>query len=63
MYEYYSIQKVNYAKKLIEEGNMSITKISNYLNYSSVYVFSRAFKNIFGISPKLYKDNLNNTSK
>ncbi len=63
MFEYYSIQKLNYAKKLIEEGNMSITKISNYLNYTSVYVFSRSFKNAFGVSPKVYKDNLSKTQK
>jgi len=59
MYDYYSLQKLNYAKKLIEENEMTLTKISSYLNYTSVYVFSRAFKNAFGISPKAYKDSLN----
>ena len=37
---------------------MSLTEIADYLNYSSVYVFSRSFKNIVGVSPQAYKNNL-----
>ena len=59
LYEYYSNQKIKLAKRLIEEGNMSLTEISNYLNYSSVYVFSRSFKNTIGVSPENYKKSLN----
>ncbi len=54
--EYFTDKKLAVAKKIIEEGNMSITEISNHLNYTSIYVFSRAFKNKYGISPKLYKE-------
>ena len=58
MHDYFSIQKINMAKKLIEEDKMSLTEIADYLNYSSVYVFSRSFKNIEGVSPQIYKKNL-----
>lgn len=58
MHDYFSIQKINLAKKLIEEDKMSLTEIADYLNYSSVYVFSRSFKNIVGVSPQTYKNNL-----
>ena len=55
IYSYYSNKKLELAKKLIDEGQMSITEISDYLNYSSIYVFSRIFKKRFGISPNAYK--------
>lgn len=55
MYSYFSNKKLELAKKLIDEGNMSITEISDYLNYSSIYVFSRIFKKRYGISPHNYK--------
>ncbi len=55
IYSYYSNKKLELAKKLIDEGKMSITEISDYLNYSSIYVFSRIFKKRFGISPNTYK--------
>ena len=33
----------------------SVSDVSNELGFSSIYVFSRAFKNYFGISPSDYK--------
>lgn len=58
IYNYYSNKKLELAKKLIAEGKMSITEISEYLNYSSIYVFSRIFKKRFGISPNTYKQQI-----
>ena len=40
---------------MLEENKATITEISDYLNYSSIYVFSRIFKKRFGISPSTYK--------
>ncbi|MBQ7374332.1 MAG: helix-turn-helix transcriptional regulator [Clostridia bacterium] len=57
MYSYFSNKKLELAKKLIDEGNMTITEISEHLNYSSIYVFSRIFKKRYGISPNTYKQN------
>lgn len=58
MHYYYSLKRIKLAKKLIDEDKMSLTAIADYLNYSSVYVFSRSFKNIEGVSPQIYKKNL-----
>lgn len=61
--EYYSNQKITLAKKLLEEGQMSLTSISSYLNFSSLYIFSRSFKNAVGVSPKAYQSTLSVTKK
>ncbi len=58
IYAYYSMKKLDLAKQLIEDGKMSITAISEHLNYSSLYVFSRIYKKHFGISPNTYRQQL-----
>lgn len=55
--EYYRIRRLQIAKRLISEDIASITEISEMLNYSSVYSFSRAFKAQFGVSPNQYRKN------
>jgi len=55
IYQYYSERKLLLAERLLKEGEMSITKIAEHLNYSSIYVFSRSFKKFFGISPSHYE--------
>ena len=55
IYTYYSDKKLELAKQMLEENKATITEISDYLNYSSIYVFSRIFKKRFGISPSTYK--------
>ena len=52
--EYYMNLKIKEAKKLIRERNFSITEISDMLGYSSVHIFSRAFKKSVGKSPTAY---------
>lgn len=49
---YYQSKKMEIAKQLLLEGKLKITQISEMLNYSSLFSFSRAFKNQFGFSPK-----------
>ena len=46
------------AKKLLENEGLPITEIASKLNYSTIYVFSRAFKNKFGISPKEFRNSI-----
>ena len=55
IYTYFSDKKLDIAKQLIETSNMTITEIAAYLNYSSIFVFSRVFKNKFGINPSTYR--------
>jgi len=52
--EYYSILKTKEAKKLIREKTYSISQISEMLGYSSIHIFSRAFKKSVGLSPTGY---------
>ena len=52
--EYYMNIKINEAKKLIREKNYSVTEISDMLGYSSIHIFSRAFKKAVGMSPTAY---------
>ncbi len=52
--DYYMNLKINEAKKLIREKNHSVTEISDMLGYSSIHIFSRAFKKAVGMPPTAY---------
>lgn len=52
--EYYMNIKIKEAKKLIREKNHSVTEIADMLGYSSIHIFSRAFKKAVGMSPTDY---------
>ncbi len=52
--EYYMFLKMTEAKKLLREKNYSVSEISDMLGYSSIHIFSRAFKKAVGISPTAY---------
>lgn len=61
--DYLSTKKLERAKALIEEGKLSLTKIAEILNYSSVYSFSKSFKYHFGVAPTDYKKALESKRK
>lgn len=48
-------RRLETARLLLLEGAMSVTRISALLNYSSVYIFSRAFKEKYGVPPSKLK--------
>ena len=52
---YYRRRRLDTARLLLIEGNLSITQIAELLNFSSVYTFSRAYKDYFGACPKMTK--------
>lgn len=52
--EYYRKLKISEAKKMLREKNNSVSQISELLGYSSVHIFSRAFKSVVGVSPTVY---------
>lgn len=54
----YTSRRAEAAKALITEDLLSFAEIAEVLKYSSVYSFSRAFKNYFGITPSAYKKQL-----
>ena len=49
--DYYRSTKLKTARLLIEEGKLKISEIAELLNYSSIYVFSRAYKKQYGVAP------------
>ena len=49
--EYYQGAKWRVARLLVREEKTAITEIAEMLGYSSVYVFSRAYRTRFGIPP------------
>ena len=53
--EYYNMLRLDAAKTLLEEGNLSLTQIAEKLNYATPYSLSKAFKNRFKISPREHK--------
>ena len=64
IYQYYDKKRFDYATRLLQDGNTSITEISEKLNYQSVNAFSKAFSKKFGISPSAYVITyLSNTSQ
>ena len=52
---YITNKKLFLAKEMLSSSDTSITEIANQLHYSSIHVFSRAFKNKFKISPIDYR--------
>ena len=53
--EYFRGRRLETARLLIEENKRTITEISEMVNYSSIYTFSRAFKEKYGVSPADYR--------
>lgn len=52
--DYYQTRRLDAAKLLIFEKKLKINQIAELLNYSSLYSFSKAFKNRYHISPSHY---------
>jgi len=48
------LRKIEYVKKLILEGNMSLTEIAHKLDYSSVAHLSGQFKKTTGLTPTVF---------
>ena len=51
LHQYLINVRINKAIELINESNMSISKIADKVGYSSIHYFSKIFKNKTGISP------------
>ena len=52
--DYYTDLKMKEAKRLLREKNDSVSQIADKLGYSSIHIFSRAFKKSVGFSPTVY---------
>lgn len=55
MYKDYLVcLRMEYAKTLLQEGELSVAEVSNAVGYSSVSYFIRLFKNMQGTTPAKY---------
>ena len=54
--EYIIELRLQFAKNLLDNTNMSIKQISERVGYSDQYFFSRIFKKYLGISPQSYRN-------
>ena len=58
--EYWISLKMQEVKRLIRDGKLNITQISERLGYNSIHHFSRMFKRFTGVSPSAYKNSVGN---
>lgn len=54
--EYLSIARIEYAKRLLEDSDLTITQIASQLKYSQLNNFTRFFKRIVGMPPSEYRE-------
>lgn len=52
---YYNQKRLEYAKAELSDPNASVTKISEHLNFTDIYTFSKFFKMHTGMSPRVFK--------
>ena len=52
---YYQTRRLRAAQLLLCENNLKLGEIATLLRYSSIYAFSRAFKDHFGVSPSNFR--------
>ncbi len=56
--QYYGELKIQEAKKLLREDNLSVSEITDLLCFTGIHNFSRSFKRITGFSPTEYKKSI-----
>ena len=54
--EYIVKQKMHYAKKLLDEGNLTILEIAYEVGYENPSKFSKVFKKYYGMLPSKFKN-------
>ncbi len=52
--DYFSLMRMNAAKRLIRDGEMNFSQIADHLGYNSIHYFSRQFKKLVLMTPSEY---------
>lgn len=60
LHKYIINVRVEHAQQLLLSGKINITEVANLTGFSSIHVFSKSFKNILGISPSQFLDEVAN---
>lgn len=53
---YYNMRRYETARQLLETTELTITQVSDVLNFSDEYTFSRFFKTRSGVSPRHFRE-------
>lgn len=56
-YSYILVRKIEAAKSILRNTEMSIKDISDYLQFSDTHYFSKFFSQHVGVSPKKFREN------
>lgn len=56
---YFNQRRLEKAAEMLISKQCSVTQIAKELNYNSVHVFSKAFKNYFKVAPSEYQSSVN----
>lgn len=59
--EYITRKKITHACNLLSTSPLGIEEISEHLNFASSHSFRRAFKGVTGVSPREYKNKIQQT--
>ena len=60
-YNYINMYRIREATDIISKGNMNFKELSDFLGYSSLSVFYRAFQRDTGLLPGKYRQAIRNT--
>lgn len=60
--EYYIEKRMQVALALVKEQTLTLTEVARTLGFSSIYAFSRAFRDYYSISPREYQKNIKTPS-
>ena len=51
---YYRVKRLETARLLLAENKKSISQVAELMNYSSIYAFSKSFREHYNVSPRKY---------
>lgn len=54
--EYINFTRIQHAKKLLEESNLSITKIADIIGFNNISYFQKVFKSFVSTTPLKYRN-------
>lgn len=53
--EYYRLKRIEYAKNMLIDTDLSVRSIGEQLNFTDIYSFSRFFRQFTGKAPLEYR--------
>ena len=59
-FEYLRTQRLEEARRLLQEGAMNVTAAALSVGYSHLSYFAKSFKSMYGLSPREFLDKIRN---